>query len=373
MGSAFSKFGKVDATSEPVSSIAPSSFLELLSVQDGSRRAIVDKLLRLPGATQAASLRKVVAMIQAHNPFAVVVSEIDKIIALMSKEEEDDNSKLRWCTNARNTNTEETQKTKDNIDHLETAIDGLESDIASVKEIIATSKVNIQELTELMTQTKAVRQSEHAEFEENIKETQDVMELLGVAIQILSESREAAGESSLGNAISLLQTLHTNTASEEETLKANEQTAVDSFDSFMSARRADLAASKKQLDEGKVSLAAKQASLKVAREELSSNQDTLASLKQEFADFDPGCVFIETNIEQRNAHRATEKKSLTEAKQLMMDTPVFKEAAEKSHNESLGECLSVCSASETNVRCKACLSEVTVLGYCTSHPATEGC
>ena len=69
-----------------------------------------------------------------------------------------------------------------------------------------------------MIQTKAVQQSEHAEFEEDIKETQDVMKLLGVAIQILNESREAAGESSLGNAISLLQTLHTNTASEEETL-----------------------------------------------------------------------------------------------------------------------------------------------------------
>ena len=136
----------------------------------------------------------------------------------MSKEEEDDNAKLQWCTNARNTNTEETQRIKDNIDHLETAIDELESDIASVKEIIATSKVNIQELTELMTQTKAVQQSEHAKFEEDIKETQDVVKLLGVAIQILNESREAAGESSLGNAISLLQTRHTNTASEEETL-----------------------------------------------------------------------------------------------------------------------------------------------------------
>ena len=49
------------------------------------------------------------------------------------------------------------------------------------------------------------------------------------AREILNESRDAAGESSLDNAISLLQTLHFNTASEEETLEANEQAAVDSY------------------------------------------------------------------------------------------------------------------------------------------------
>ena len=37
-------------------------------------------------------------------------------------------------------------------------------------------------------------------------------------------------------------------------------------------RRADLAASKRQPDEAKMSLAARQASLKVAREEVSSNK-----------------------------------------------------------------------------------------------------
>ena len=46
---------------------------------------------------------------------------------------------------------------------------------------------------------------------------------------MLNESRDAAGESSLDNAISLLQTLHFNTAFEEETLEANEQAAVDSY------------------------------------------------------------------------------------------------------------------------------------------------
>ena len=61
-------------------------------------------------------------------------------------------------------------------------------------------------------------------------------------------------------------------------VESRRATTVDSCDSFVRDRKADLGTSKRQPEDIKLSLAARQASQEAARDELSSNQHILTSL-----------------------------------------------------------------------------------------------
>jgi len=91
------------------------------------------------------------------------------------------------------------------------------------------------------------------------------------------------------------------------------------------------------------------------------------------SDFSPECPCSALTDSQFKFQRDEETQALTNAKDLIMDTPVYKTAVLVAHNETLGECADICHNNEEHVDCKACLAGVSVPGYCAGHQNTTGC
>lgn len=71
--------------------------------------------------------------------------------------------------------------------------------------------------------------------------------------------------------------------------------------------------------------------------------------------------------------RIEEEKSLKGAKKLLKESPVYTEAMEDKHQESLGDCKETCNEDAGHAKCKACLAGVSVPGYCAGHADVPGC
>jgi len=88
---------------------------------------------------------------------------------------------------------------------------------------------------------------------------------------------------------------------------------------------------------------------------------------------EPGCDFITENFSDRETNRATETGALENAQTLLKGTPAYKAAEAEAHTASFGECEEPCTESEEHVKCKSCMAETTIPGYCAGHKDTVGC
>merc|ERR1712192_157666 len=130
----------------------------------------------------------------------------------------------------------------------------------------------------------------------------------------------------------------------------------------------------KSITEMTKTLAEKRAELLSKEEELAKTKTEKKRLEEYLEDIKPGCDFITENFEDREANRETETTALNKAQDLLKDTPIYKSLKAKEHEDSLGECKDIClDAGEDHVKCKACLADVTIPGYCAGHKGAEGC
>jgi len=127
-----------------------------------------------------------------------------------------------------------------------------------------------------------------------------------------------------------------------------------------------LAQLKVDLAEAEEELLGKKAELKATVAEKEAIEAYLLKIK-------PGCDFITENIDTRKANRKDEEEALKGAVKLLKDSPAYQTWVAEDHNETLGDCLSICAPDEEDVKCKACLAKVSIPGYCAGHPGTKGC
>jgi len=85
------------------------------------------------------------------------------------------------------------------------------------------------------------------------------------------------------------------------------------------------------------------------------------------------CDFITDNFDKRVSNRATETASLENAKEELYSTPAYKLAKAEEEKEALGKCADKCFGMLEDPLCKACQENVSVVGYCATHPDHEGC
>merc|ERR1719166_196198 len=128
----------------------------------------------------------------------------------------------------------------------------------------------------------------------------------------------------------------------------------------------NLAKLKVELAEAEELLLSKQSEHKATVAEKEAIEAYLLKIK-------PGCDFITENIELRKANRKDEEEALKGAVKLLKESPSYQTWVAEDHNETLGDCLSICAPDEEDVKCKACLAKVSIPGYCAGHPGTKGC
>merc|ERR1719329_22000 len=403
---AFQAFGRVDATKTgPVSLFqhrlihfhARDSFP---SYTNGEQAQTL--LRRASKRTGSLALTRLAALLEAHNPFTVVLTEINKLISTIGDEQEADKKKKEWCEEERTTNNQELDNRKSEIEKLKSEIarlnDEIHHEITGLITQISETETRIASNREAQTTETSSRQAANAEYQKDIGHLVEAEKLLNRAVAVLqayyskilpaegasfAQSEPAppstwddkyVGQSSKGGSVLDMLTFILNNNKDEETeahkTEAREQ---EEYESSMTSLKAE---EKSFMGE----LSVLQENLAVAKKQLLETEDehkTTVAQKEAIEAYlqkiKPGCDFISNNFEKRSRYRVSEKEALEDASKLLKETPVYQTAVAAQHNETLGDCLSSCAGAEENVVCKACRAKVTIAGYCAGHPETEGC
>jgi len=355
------------------------------------------------------AVAKVLALLEAENPFKVVLEEIKKMIALIAKEEEVDQKELAWCNSEREKNEATLAEKKEQIISLDSAITELDNTINNPETGL---KFQIKETEDSLVQNSASQTSEtkmrteaNTEYQEDIKQLVEAQRLLKAAISVLDkyykkilkdEEAEAAllqagkreepappetwendsylGQSKEGTgAIGMLEFILEETGKEEAAAHTDEMESQHAYEDSMqelktqeSELQSTLARLQSELAEAEKELLEKKADLKATTADKEAIEAYLLKIK-------PGCDFITSTIDTRSSNRKQETAALENAEKLLKGTPAFQTAMATAHNETLGDCLDKCAGNEDHVVCKACMAKVTEPAYCAGHPGTTGC
>mmetsp|Transcript_82061 Transcript_82061/g.166124 ORF Transcript_82061/g.166124 Transcript_82061/m.166124 type:complete len:766 (+) Transcript_82061:65-2362(+) len=409
---AFKTFGNVAATST-----GATSFLQSRAIsrhrqwagadshgQDAGRKA--QGLLRKAAASsKSVLLPRILALLQAGNPFTIVLQEIEKMVALIAKEGEADDKQLTWCNGERESNNKMLNLKKEQILALEGEIETLTQAIEDpVTGLLATIKVTEDDLqtnsASQASETKE-RRAENALYQESMEHLVQAEELLTKAIAVLQKyyeqlAAEGSGstllqatagpeppatwegdyqgqKSSSTDAVSMLEFILKNTKTEEDDAHSSELTSQQSYEDSMSGLKDAEATLQKSLKEAQLSLAETKKQLESKHEMLDTTNDDKRAIERYLKEIKPGCDFITDNIALRQTNRQTETQALTGAATMLKQTPAYQSAMAEANTAALGDCAGVCVGTEETAQCKACLAKVTVPAYCAGHKDAVGC
>jgi len=403
---AFATFGTVDATSTGPTSLLQRAVRKHL--QDGPRQR-AEALLRGPGLPASPRLARVAALLQAGNPFAVVLAEVQKMVDLIAAEEVEDDRQLAWCQSERATSRASIARKNSQITALLAEIGGLTRTIedpqTGLKALIQADEESLRLNRESQTDETKARREENVAYQQDVENLVEAARLLEKAIEVLkryysrilagppggaallavSGRRQPAppatwqgpykGQSEHGgtDAVSMLEFILGNTKSEEQAAHQAEEQAQHSFEDGMQQLKDEEARLEASLASLRLSLAQAEQELLGKQADRGATGEEKAAIEAYLLQIKPGCDFITQNIGLRKANRQAETQALHTAAGLIRGTPAFQEAVAAAHNATLGGCLGICAGAEEHVDCKACLAHVSVPGYCAGHPGTLGC
>merc|ERR1719515_386359 len=185
---AFESFGKVTATKS-----GATGFLQLSSVRkhaDADARSTIQALLRAAaGKRGSLRLAKIAVLLEAGNPFTVVLAEIEKILAIISEEGKVDKENLDWCNAEREENHKILEAHIKAIETLDQEISDLDILINDPETgLLAQIKQTEEALTtnhESQVSETAQRSESNLNYQTNIANIVEAEGLLEKAIKIL--------------------------------------------------------------------------------------------------------------------------------------------------------------------------------------------
>jgi len=407
---AFRTFGSVHATS-----LGPTAFVQLRSIRrhssfDGDSSVQRQVMAALDGRAVSARVLRVVALLQAGNPFAVVLKEIDKMLALILMEADADLKQRDWCVSEKASHNADLGQKNDEITALELSINGLRDEIhnpeAGLVKQISDSEDTLVTNRQQQVSMAEMRAKENQAYQKDSASLVDAKDLLQRAIKVLTKYYDAlreqhnpttgsellqndptppplwqdgtapyagAGESGT-SAISMLEFILENTKKEEHASHEAEATAQREYEDGMGGLKGEEHRLEESLVSLRATLAAKEKDLVQQEGDLKRTVGEKEAIGKYLEDIGPGCDFIESRYDARESHRQGEQTALENARGFIKGSPAYQKAEQKEFEESYGlNCKPKCVADPEDAACKACLADVTVAGYCAGHPGTKGC
>jgi len=407
--SSFNLFGKVKATSGEGEALVQVGVAHSYRPMVGFTKFTALQVLRRAG--ESFKVAEVAALLDAGNPFTVVLAKIDEMLEIVSKEGKVDKEKLDFCKSERKKSRATIKAKTSEINQLESKINkltdeiekpetGLNDQIEATENLLAENSASRDKETD-------IREKEHEEYEATIQNLVDVKELLSSAIQVLTkyydsledyaqdeeekvkklpgedDARPETWEKEKGykgqgksgkKVLDMLKFILGDTKGEENLAKKDEKSAQSKYDKSMDTLKKEQTKLQKSLAKFKKTLAEKKEALLEAQLQMKKTTAIKDKAEAYLLKIKPGCDFITKNFDKREKHRAAESSALKKAKKILKNSAAYKEAVAKAARESLGTCRDICTkAGKAHVKCKACLEDVSIPGYCAGHPDTKGC
>merc|ERR1719502_1865006 len=171
---AFETFGTTDAAKT-----GATGFIQLRAVHrhvagDSHARSLVQKVLNKGvKETHSNRLSKVLALVQAENPFTSVLDEIDKMIELIAQEGKADKENLAFCNKERKENDASLKQKNKDILNLDTKIDKLKTTIGDpktgLKKQIEDTELALVQNTQSQTEETKERTENNLAYQQDVK------------------------------------------------------------------------------------------------------------------------------------------------------------------------------------------------------------
>lgn len=416
---AFHTFGKVSATST-----GATGFLQFRAIRihtatssrtnangtvdvSATSQALVERSLQTCSKRSRKVLR-VLALLQAGNPFERVLEEITKMQTLIQKEGKVDQMQLDWCNTERDANNVELLSKNTQIGTLNGGIEdtriSINDPVTGLLKNTETTEDGIQSNGEHQKTETASRRAETKAYNTDISHISEAEALLTKAISVLRKYYKAMEAEELGSslvqrrrkeepappatwevtyqgqtgqaidAVGMLEFILQETHKEGMLAHQDEAASQQAYEESMQALTSEEAKLRKALVNFKKLMADAQLELERKHEELDVTTREKTAIERYLESIKPGCDFITVNFGTREANRAEEMAALGKAIGLIQASPAYKAGMSTAGIAALGGCAPVCDGgNRTYVTCEACLAGVSEAGYCAGHQGTEGC
>merc|ERR1712156_1260575 len=186
---AFATFGTVKATSKEAAKFIQLQAINRHSSEQDVRQQTARNLRQSKAWNKSIFLAKVPSLLQAENPFAVVIAEIEKMLALLAKEEVADDEQFEWCNKEREDNEKTLAEKISQIETLEADIEKLVNRIedpkTGLKVLIANDEQSLVENDESQKSETATRTEENLAYQKDIANLVEAETLLTRAVSVL--------------------------------------------------------------------------------------------------------------------------------------------------------------------------------------------
>jgi len=397
---AFATFSTVDATSKGAASFLQVAKKHFPGVSDEDVRQVMQRLLKRAAVGQnMPRIAHVISALQAENPFDTVLKEITKMVENIKAEGKADTEKKEWCEKERTDNKASLKEKNGDLLKLEGKIakltKSIEDEATGFKAQIAKTQTSLEENHESQVTETADRKEANAAYQADVKNLVAAEQLVDNAINVLKayydqfdsllqedpappktwkkDSYSGQGAEKKGGAIGMLEFILEETQKEESEAHKDEETAQASYEDSMTELKKLEASSEKSLGELQDKLADAEEDLLGAKEDHKATTTDRDAVEDYLSKIKPGCDFIKTNYDLRVKNRATETGALKTAESKLKGSPAYKAAENDATEESYGKCKDTCVKDVNNVKCKACMADVTIPAYCAGHKGTAGC
>jgi len=290
--------------------------------------------------------------------FDKVITMIDNMVALLKKEQGDDDDKKEYCEGALDKAEDKHKQLDQKVDDLANLMEDTKSSIENLTEEIAALAAGIKALDKSVAEATENRKTEHADNTDTLASNSAAKDILGFAKNRLNkfynptlytppakkelskEDRIVAnmgflqaggapppppeavgaykkkGEQSTG-VIAMIDLLEADLTKENQEIETEEKNAQEEYDQFMEDSANKRRADSQSIEEKEGAKADAEAALEKADEEHHATLKEAMATAQYIGDLHSECDWLLMNFDARKAARTGEIESLTNAKSVL--------------------------------------------------------
>jgi len=334
-----------DSAFENFDKTVSSAFVQVAASSTRSRQQRAAEALRKANLPELSLLANAVAL----DPFVKAKAAIDKMVAELAKQQDEEVKHRDWCKEELQDNDQETAAKNDKKASLEAKISDLKKTIETLTASIKANEKSIDEMQAEMKKASEIREGENADFQQTMVDQRITQAILQKAIDRMSEVfsdytslaqqpgaphiQTSGTHTDPGNGpakfseyeqhtggkkvIVMLETVMKDSKKMENEAYAAEMDAQGAYESFMK----DSNRSIKQMLRSNTNMSEDKAkseeALVMAEKDFTETFKTLESLHEELMDLKNSCDFVMQNFDARQEARAMEMDALKEAKAIL--------------------------------------------------------
>jgi len=311
------------------------------------RQRAVSVLQRAAGRALTPKLAMLVTSAQL-DAFTKVKAEIDKMVAELTKQQEDEIAHRDFCIENKNKNARETKDAYDRKAALETKIADLTKSIETLTAEIDASSAAIVSMKAEMKRSSEIREGENAEFQQTVTDQRVTQMILNKALDRMKQvyvyelvqqpgaphiqtsathtdpgngpakfKDNAAKNSGGKKVVAMLEDVLADSRKTEDDAIAAEDDAQTAYEQFMKDSNKSITEHMKKITDMTEARAKNKESLSMAKTDFASTMKELEGLNTVLGDLNKQCDYVLNNFEARQAARAAEMDALKEAKAIL--------------------------------------------------------